>query len=256
MTLNSKKLFILTMTSLFSFSSIASQSSEALQDMSDPMAVFSQFGAGYGDKGINLMFGHAYDTGIANKKAMHIFEAKGIGGEALGWRDDNNNSVSELRYRHFEASTVTGTGTNIDLHYNLDSGVGTGTYGIIQALPKAGRFQAYPMLAVGTTIIDLNKTDHRLDTENGTIGGHHLLGFYGLAGMYSRYSVTDNIWLNYNPMSLFGATGELSGESLLLHEAAISYQLTTRANIRYFANWSDDIRYANGDHRLMFTYQV
>lgn len=256
MILTPKKLLIISIITLPSYPALASKISDTLQDMSDPMAVFSQFGAGYGDKGINLMLGHAYDPGVKNRKAMHIFEIKGIAGDAVGWRGDNNNSVSEFRYRHFEVSMKTGTGTNIDLNYNLDSGIGTGTYGIIQALPQIGRFQAYPMLAVGATVIDLNKTNDRIETENGSIGGHHLLGFYGLAGMYSRYNITDNLWLNYNPMSLIGATGELSGEAVFMHEGAISYQLTSRSNIRYFANWSDNVNYRNGDHRIMYTYQI
>ncbi|PSU33698.1 hypothetical protein [Photobacterium lutimaris] len=253
---NTNNLIVTIFAAISSCSAFASQQSDTLQDMSDPMAVFSQFGVGYGDKGINLMLGHAYDPGIENRKAMHIFEMKGIGGESIGWRSDNNNSVSELRYRHFEVSLETGTGTNLDLNYNIDSGIGTGTYGLIQALPEIRNFQAYPMLAIGGAVVDLNKNNARIETEKGAIGGHHLLGFYGLAGMYSRYNVTDNIWLNYNPMSLMGASGELSGETRFMHEAAISYQITSRANIRYFANWSDKVNYADGDHRIMYTYQI
>ena len=35
---------------------------EELQDMSDPLAVYTQAGLGYTDKGLNLKVGKAYDS--------------------------------------------------------------------------------------------------------------------------------------------------------------------------------------------------
>jgi hypothetical protein len=51
---------------------------KAVQDMSDPLAVYTQVGIGATNKGLNLKIGQAYDTGIATTAGMNVIEVKGI----------------------------------------------------------------------------------------------------------------------------------------------------------------------------------
>jgi len=75
--------------------------------------------------------------------------------------------------------------------------------------------------------------------------------------------VTENIWLNYNPMYMGTVSGSTAfqdsymdgGDTVLLHEFAASYQINPRANVRYFANWNENNNFADGDHRVEFNYQ-
>ncbi len=60
---------------------------EELQDMSDPLAVFTQGGISITNRGINLKIGKTYDTGNPNTAAMNILEIKGIYSDTLGWED-------------------------------------------------------------------------------------------------------------------------------------------------------------------------
>ena len=55
---------LITLLSAISMPVFAGQ--EAVQDMSDPLAVYSQFGAGVTNKGLNLKYGQSYDTGNPN----------------------------------------------------------------------------------------------------------------------------------------------------------------------------------------------
>ena len=74
-----------------------------LQDMSDPLAVYTRVGAGVTNLGINLKVGIDYDTGKDSTTAMHVLELKGAFGETLGIGDDDlrDNSIDNLRYRNF-----------------------------------------------------------------------------------------------------------------------------------------------------------
>lgn len=94
---------------LFSLSSYAAEQKE-FEDMSDPLAVFSQAGIGYTDKGLNLKFAQAYDSKKENILALRALEIKGIYGGVLGWSDDASvdDSVDSLRYRTFEVDITTG----------------------------------------------------------------------------------------------------------------------------------------------------
>ncbi|CAM3052870.1 hypothetical protein VIDI103191_14990 [Vibrio diazotrophicus] len=78
---------VVTMTS---FSSIAEEQASEVQDMSDPLAVFTQGGVGITDKGLNLKVGQTYDSGKENVAAMNVFELKGIGDEMLGFEITTN----------------------------------------------------------------------------------------------------------------------------------------------------------------------
>ena len=61
-----------------------SNTTDDVQDMSDPLAVYTQAGVGITNKGINFKVGQAYDTGNPSTMGMNIIEIKGIAGETLG----------------------------------------------------------------------------------------------------------------------------------------------------------------------------
>lgn len=88
-------------------------------------------------------------------------------------------------------------------------------------------------------------------------------GVYTVAGLYSKITVTDQIWLNYNPMFLSSISGPdfyqdntygIGNSDILLHEVVASYQVTPRFNIHYFANFSDEVNFSEGDHRVEVNY--
>lgn len=74
-------LFILN---LLASSALVSAQEEHVQDMSDPLAVYTQVGFGVTDKGLNFKFGQAYDTGSSTTMGMSIIELKGVAGEQFG----------------------------------------------------------------------------------------------------------------------------------------------------------------------------
>ena len=43
--------------------------------------------------------------------------------------------------------------------------------------------------------------------------------------------------------------------SVLTHEATVSYKLTPRSNVRYYGNWSENIDFTDGAHRIEYNYQ-
>ncbi|WP_370980045.1 hypothetical protein [Agaribacterium sp. ZY112] len=239
-----------------------------LQDMSDPLAVYTQAGAGYTNQGLNIKLGKSYDSGVENQMAMNIIEIKGIYGEALGWDSGNNprdNSVDSFRFRNFKVNTTNGRGAQVDVSYSLKESAlaersGTASYSLMQALPKLGRFQFYPLLGGGVNFgLNIVEDDGRIDS------GYSVNGAFGLVGMYSKFDVTDKIWLNYNPFwftTLSGATNYQENaygpdqSDLLTHEFAASYQFTPRFNLRYFANWTELNDFSDGNHRLEFNYQI
>jgi len=69
-----KRLAVSTILVGMSFMAFAE---DDVQDMSDPLAVYTQVGAGYTDKGINLKVGQAYDTGSDLTAGMNVIEVKG-----------------------------------------------------------------------------------------------------------------------------------------------------------------------------------
>jgi hypothetical protein len=54
--------------------------------MSDPMAIYTQVGMGFTDKGLNFKFGKTYEIGKQNQGGMNLVEIKGLAGDSLGWR--------------------------------------------------------------------------------------------------------------------------------------------------------------------------
>lgn len=232
---------------------------EAPQDMSDPLSVYTQAGFGITDKGINLKVGRVYDTGNVDTAAMNILEIKGIGGELLDFRDPDDshyqsvdNSIDSFRFRNFTVNLKNGRGSQIDISYDVEMETLSSSYSILQALPKFGIFNFYPLAGVGIT------------TQNDSDDGYEVSGTFTMVGLYSKAQLTDKIWINYNPMYLATLSGSdrykdnaygAGNDTILVHEVAISYQINPRSNIRYFANWSEYTDISKGDHRIEYNYQ-
>lgn len=248
--------------SSISFGIAAEESQSEVQDMSDPLAVYTQAGMGITDKGVNIKIGQTYDTGKPGTMAMNVVEVKGIGGELLGIRNNDkaiygsvDDSIDSFRLRNFQASVENGRGKQIDLTYNVDSDSLDASYSLLQALPKLGPVNLYPLAGAGVTVA--NNYDGEGDD------GYEIPGTFTVVGMYAKIAITDKIWINYNPMYMHTLSGSdlykntyFAGENnILAHEFALSYQLTPRSNIRYFANWNEQVNFGDGDHRIEFNYQ-
>lgn len=259
MTLFNKTIMSVPVITLLSLSSAMASEEKDVQDMSDPLAVYTQVGGGLTDKGANFKFGQTYDTGSDVTMGMNIAEIKGIGGEVLGIRDTDealygsvDDSIDSVRFRNFEVDTTSGRGTQIDVNLNFDTNMADASYSFIQALPKWNFAQLYPLAGVGLT------------AANDSNDGLTIPGAFAAAGFYSKFTVTDRVWINYNPLWLTTLTGSneykdhhFANESdIITHELAISYKITPRANIRYFANWNESVNFGNGDHRIEFNYQL
>ncbi|MGL6315502.1 hypothetical protein [Vibrio sp. WXL103] len=236
---------------LLAFNTVASET-EQVQDMSDPLAVFTQVGAGYTDKGLNIKIGQTFDTGDATTAGMNVFELKGGLGDSLGFRDEANDSIDSVRFRRFGVDLTNGRGTQIDLSYDFNNEAGTASYSFIQALPAFGPFQLFPLGGVGAAFGN--------DAED----GYKVPGTFSVVGTYGKITLTDKIWLNYNPMWMTTLSGSesfkemgMEGDSaVLMHEFAASYQFNPRFNVRYFANWSENTDIKDGEHRIEFNYQL
>jgi hypothetical protein len=237
-----------------------SNTTDDVQDMSDPLAVYTQAGFGITNKGINIKVGQAYDTGNPETMGMNIIEIKGIAGETLGWEDDGvaSDSVDSLRFRNFSVNLTNGRGTQIDVSYNLHSESGSATYSMLQALPKFGNLSLYPLAGIGIAF-----ANNALQDDGTIASGYSVPGTLAVVGMYAKYAINDQIWINYNPVWSTGLSGSdlfmdhgFGGEdSILAHEFALSYQINPRMNVRYFANWSEYVDFGDGDHRLELNYQ-
>ncbi len=240
---------------------------DSVQDMSDPLAVYTQAGMGYSDKGLNLKFGQTYDTGSETTMGMNVLEIKGIAGDAIGFRDTDkyqgvDDSIDSVRFRNFSVDLTNGRGAQVDVNYNFDTNQGSASYSFIQALPKFGPVNLYPLAGVGLAAGDPLEDSSRVgDAELRERFDMH--GTFYVAGMYAKVEITDKIWLNYNPMymgTISGSEAFTSGDalgynSLMAHEFAVSYQINPRLNLRYFANWNEEVDFDDGDHRIEFNYQ-
>ncbi|WP_304636384.1 MULTISPECIES: hypothetical protein [Pseudoalteromonas] len=249
-----------------SFSSYADNQKE-VQDMSDPLAVYTQIGFGTTNKGLNLKVGQAYDTGIATTAGMNVIEVKGIYGDALGWESDSKttDSIDSFRFRNFSVDLSSMSATQIDANYNLNANLVADesmdvSYSFIKALKPMGRFTFYPLAGVGASL-----GENTLEDDGSRDSGYSIMGAYGLVGMYAKVTINDKIWLNYNPFWLTTIGGSdnykdhyygLNQSHILTHEFAASYQINPRMNLRYFANWNENVNFVDGDHRLEFNYQL
>ncbi|GAL33477.1 hypothetical protein JCM19240_2173 [Vibrio maritimus] len=236
-----------------------------LADMSDPMAVFDQLGGGISDRGINIKYGQMYDTNSDVTMGMNIVEVKGIAGGMLGWSDTvkPDDSIDSVRFRNFNGNITNGRGKQIDVNYDVERESLDASYSVMQALPPLKNFNLYPFAGVG-----VNVQNNAIDTyQNGQAvvdSGYSIPGVFGQIGMYSKLAVTDKIWLNYNPMFLTTIGGSdfyknnaygLGKSNITMHELIASYQVNPRLNFRYFANFSDEVSFRDGQHRLEFNYQ-
>jgi len=260
-----KNIFIATSLLIISLTCFAED--EEIQDMSDPLAVYTQAGAGYTDKGLNIKIGQAYDTGFNTTMAMRVLEIKGFYGETLGYDDSVNtdDSVDAVRFRNYELDLTNGRGGQIDVNYNFDKShladkSGDISYSLLQALPKMGRFNFYPLAGAGLAF-----GNNAIEDDNSIDSGFSIYGAFALVGMYGKMELTDNIWLNYNPIYLQALSGSdrykdhafgENNDSVLLHEFAVSYQINPRMNVRYFANWNEYNNFSDGSHRIEINYQL
>ena len=261
------KASLIAATLSVSFLAHAKTADEDVVDMSDPLAVFTQIGAGLTDKGLNLKVGQTYDTGDVTTAGMNVLEVKGAMGDAFGWRGKNttDNSIDYFRYRNFSVDLTKLVGAQIDFNYNLQRNLVSEesadlSYSFIKALKPMGAFSLYPLAGAGISI-----GNNAIEDDGSIDSGYSLMGTYGILGMYAKYQVTDKIWLNYNPFWLTTISGSDNykdnyygdgNNHVLTHEFAASYQITPRFNIRYFANWNNNVDFIDGDHRIEFNYQI
>ncbi|GGP36880.1 hypothetical protein GCM10009347_00900 [Shewanella algicola] len=252
-----QKNIYLAIAVLFSSQVVADENSE-IQDMSDPLAVYTQMGVGTTDKGVNIKLGQSFDTGSDTTMGMNVFEFKGLMGETFGWRDEANNSVDSMRFRNFGVDLTNGRGSQLDVNYDFNNESGAISYSLIQALPAYGPLQLYPLVGVGAAF-----GNNVVGDDDQMTSGYSVPGTFGMVGLYSKLDITDNVWLNYNPMWMSSLSGSdtykeqgVSGESsAFAHEFIVSYQLAPRSNIRYYANWTEHDSFKSGDHRIEFNYQ-
>ncbi len=250
---------IVTLAS-YQINSYAQNNDTGVQDMSDPLAVYTQAGFGITDKGINIKIGQSYRSNQPGIMAMNVIEMKGVGGELFNIRDNSNpiytnvdDSIDSFRLRNFQVEVVKGLGRQLDLNYDVDNDKLDVSYSFIKSLPKFGILQLYPLVGAGVTIANDFNDDK----------GYEIPGTFTVVGMYSKLDLTDKIWINYNPMYMHTLSGSdkykndyyAGDNNILTHEFAVSYQINLRTNIRYFANWNEHVSFADGDHRIEFNYQ-
>lgn len=243
------------------------QGDNKVQDMSDPLAVYTQAGIGLTDKGLNIKVGQTYDTGNADTAGMNIIEVKGMLGEYFGWRGDNrtDNSIDSVRIRNFNTNLTNGIATQTDMNIGLQESLVAESnidlsYSFIKALPPVSVFTFYPLAGIGVSM-----GENAVEDDGSIDSGYSIMGTYALIGMYAKVTITDKIWLNYNPFWLTTLSGaeryknNYYGENentLLTHEFAASYQINPRLNVRYFANWNENVDFADGDQRIELNYQI
>lgn len=256
---------ILSLLSILSVNVTAEEKEKEkeIQDMSDPLAIYTQAGVGVTDKGLNVKIGQTYDSGKENVMATNIIEIKGFGGELTGWSGNSkrDNSIDSFRFRNFQVNTENGRGTQLDINYNVESETIDTSYSFIQSLPKFGKIQFFPLAGVGVRAMNGEMThDGSIDKEN---KGYTVPGTFAVVGTYTKIEITDKIWLNYNPMWMTTISGAESfknhafynDDSIIAHEFALSYQITPVFNVRYFANWNEHIDFKDGDQRVELNYQ-
>jgi hypothetical protein len=171
---------------------------------------------------------------------MHVLELKGALGHSLNL--EGSDSINEGRYRHFKVNTLNGIGSQIDLNWSFEQQAGRASYSLIQALPAIGSLELYPLAGAGLVINDN--------------AGYEVPASFATIGLYSKLSITDKIWMNYNPTysSQLGGNSQLESIFGLLHEAAVSYQIDSKQNVRAFVNWGKSLN--STDIRLEYNYQL
>lgn len=224
------KISLVTSLALITPFAFAQQAEDSVQDMSDPLAVYTQAGFGVTDQGINIKIGNSYDTGNPDTMAMNIIELKGIGGDSLGL--EGNDSVNSLRFRNFNLDTINGRGAQVDMNWDFENNVGSASYSLMQALPAFGPVQLFPLAGIGLTIED---------KVNENSAGYSVPSSFAVVGTYSKITITDKIWLNYNPMYMSTLNHNDKMSHLMdgfYHEFIASYQINPKQNIRAYGNYA------------------
>ncbi len=163
--------FLFTLlTVLFTLNANEGNTTKEIQDMSDPLAVYTQAGAGYTDRGVNIKIGKSYDSGKPATMAMNVIEIGGIAGKAIGFRGDATNKIDFIRFRNFVINTKNGLGTQVDVSYNLNTKTGSASYALIQALPKMNIFQFYPLAGLGLAVAN-NVNENATWADTGSPSG-------------------------------------------------------------------------------------
>ncbi len=237
----------------------AAQTNSDVEDMSDPLSVYTQVGAGYTDKGLNLKMGQTFDTGKDTTMGMHVLELKGALGDSLGFRNYATDSIDSVRLRRFGVDLTNGRGSQIDFNYSFAAETGSLSYSFIQALPAMGRLQLYPLAGVGAAF-----ANNAMGDDGTPVSGYSVPGTFAVVGSYSKFTISDKVWLNYNPMYMQTLSGSdnyknhayLGHDSMLAHEFAASYQINPRLNVRYFAQWNQRVSFKDGTHIIEFNYQL
>lgn len=244
------------------FSTAAFAKEQEVQDMSDPLAVYTQVGGSYGTNGINFKLGKTLDTGSPTDMSMILFEVKSMLGEHT--KDEGssamnpdmaNDGISELRFRKFDVDMTNGRGISMDVIHNFDSNSGTASIGMIQALPKVGFWQAFPIIAAG-----VQYNDGSMHAADGESTGLHSDFAFASFTLYNKFQLTDTIWANYNPVytqAIFGDqlyTDNLRGSDGLTHEFVLSWQMTPKQNFRLWYNTTQN-NFSDGDFRLEYNQQ-
>ena len=118
----------------------------------------------------------------------------------------------------------------------------------------------YPLIGGG---LAFGKDSFQDDGE--VSSGYAINGTFLVTGMYAKYAINKKIWVNYNPLWVTTLTGStwykdnaygIGNSSIFTHEVAAGYQISPRANIRYYANWHENNSYSDGIHKIEFNYQI
>lgn len=257
MTVHRDKVFfpILFCSAALSLPVWADESQTDVQDMSDPLAVYTQAGVGMTNNGLNFKLGMTYDTGDPTTLGMNIIELKGLAGDFLHL--GGNDSLDSVRFRNFGLDTQTDWGSQIDVSWDFDQGLGSASYSKIRALPAMGALQLYPLAGVGLTVTDTAEI-RGTEIPVGSVG-YAIPSSYLVVGSYAKLTITEDIWLNYNPMYVNTLNDNSYMKGIMdgwHHEVTASYQINPRQNVRLYGNFSDsDIAGSTRDWRLEFNHQ-
>ncbi|WP_244230739.1 hypothetical protein [Vibrio ouci] len=211
---------------------------ESSPDMSDPTAVYTSVGAGYGTKGHNLKLGIQLPDSGEGSAHMISLESK-EGGDTY-------------RGRYFKLNTTTGFASSIDANYNRLTGVAQVSAGGLQTIPITDQFTIYPSLYLGTMIAnERNDAGDKVGVDFPAITATALL--------YTKYQFTENVWLNVNPSFTSSVYG--SKTDVFDLEASLGYQFTPVLNMRLFHNNNMSVGTYNDDTyesvtRLEFNYAL
>jgi len=186
---------------------------EEVADMSDPTAVYTSVGLGYGNKGYNAKIGLQLPDAGDGSAHMISLEVK-EGGDTF-------------RGRYFKVDTTSGFASSLDASYDQLTGTAHVSAGALQTIPLTERLVIYPGLYLGGMIGDQ-------ENLRGQTTGVDLLAITATAQLYSKFQITEQMWLNLNPAYTTSLYGIESNKFDV--EVAVGYQFTPVFNTRIFHN--------------------